>query len=758
MPIEFERDDAGIRVHERGVIAQLCSLFRSHEQGMPEWFKNASTAYARDDTPTEFRVLTLFAGTQPGTSDQYLALLDHAGMSVEDLEQRFANWGDSEAHLSAETTEEALEGGHGNGGKCYMTQMFSRCSYIYTVRNGRGSRYGFIGDDPHPGYFPNRRDGRGFPVASPVDELRRALSDLGVDFARLPEEVRTAASAQQGFSMVVGIAPKHFRGKDAARLLLETIIHHPQMELTNQKNRIFVIIEGRQLVGSCPVRFPEIEPHEFAPEPKIISVPAMLEDPISGDMSSTKLRDGEALGQLILRTSRVSMRWKLKSRHHIRYIVDGRPVAFLRMENVSRSTWVDKMYGECKLNILGNFETPDRTSLAEAPLTRALEKWVKDQIFIYEADFRKRERLTASHEYRNKAKTLNDLLDRWKNNLLDEALFGAGGSGPGEGRRRTTRRRPLPQTLAVSVNVKTPYSKAGVGVWLRLGVEFRDAEGIPVAQPAFLWHSSDWAVATVDENRVVTHTPGIVEIWLETADARLRSTPVRVEVLDTASVRIEPVSIELQAGKVEGLTSIVRDRDGREHAHVFMTWLQDDSSIVHVTATGKVIAQKQGETNVYALDERCVNDAGACTVIVTPAEILAGKDPGHGYPKILLSEIDQDPLNPDGETVHLSPEDGPVHQPTPQHVEHNIWWINLQCPLAKLYFDIGPDSREWRSYHIERYIEALAKIRLSRDFQIADHDLSFDEVERRWREVAAEVQRRALEDLRPLLEGEEIEG
>ena len=33
MNIQFERDDSGIKVHERGVIARLCSLFRSHEQG-----------------------------------------------------------------------------------------------------------------------------------------------------------------------------------------------------------------------------------------------------------------------------------------------------------------------------------------------------------------------------------------------------------------------------------------------------------------------------------------------------------------------------------------------------------------------------------------------------------------------------------------------------------------------------------------------------------------------------------------------------
>ena len=84
MNIQFERDDSGIKVHERGVIARLCSLFRSHEQGLPEWFKNSSASYARLNLPTEHRVITLLMGTTPERF-KYIALLDHGGMSVEDL-------------------------------------------------------------------------------------------------------------------------------------------------------------------------------------------------------------------------------------------------------------------------------------------------------------------------------------------------------------------------------------------------------------------------------------------------------------------------------------------------------------------------------------------------------------------------------------------------------------------------------------------------------------------------------------------------
>lgn len=425
MSVKFEAD-TGIRVHERGVIAQLCSLYRSHEQGLPEWFKNASTAYARDNVPTEYRVLTLLTGTTSKTS--YIALLDHAGMSVEDLENKFANWGDPDAHLSAAETEEILEGGHGNGGKCYMIQMFEAHSYLHTLRSGRASRYGFVSDDPRPGYFPDKRDGRGYPVEKPSDELKRALADIGVDFGKLPEEVRTATAVRPGFTLVVGIGAKQLDGRDGARNLAESVLHHPQMALTVEKNRIFWIHDGKSIPGFTPVALPEVEPHEYAPDPKIIAVPTQIKDPVTGKSQDTTTA-GSPQGQLILRTSKTSMRRGLKSRHHVRFIARGRPVAFLKMESISRSTWVDRMYGECRLDVLSQYETPDRTQLAEAPVTRALEEWIRNQVSEYEADFKRLDRLSASQEQRNRLQELNQMLDQWKNRFLDDMSYGTGDEG-----------------------------------------------------------------------------------------------------------------------------------------------------------------------------------------------------------------------------------------------------------------------------------------------------------------------------------------
>jgi hypothetical protein len=272
-----------------------------------------------------------------------------------------------------------------------------------------------------------------------------------------------------------------------------------------------------------------------------------------------------------------------------------------------------------------------------------------------------------------------------------------------------------------------------------------------------MWYSSDWAVATVDPdiNSVVTHTPGVTSVWIETLDKRLRSNAVDIEVVDVRSILIRPADLTIQAGRVQQLEALVTDGAGRQFSDVYLTWLQDDSSIVSVTGTGKVIGRRQGTTTVQAGDDNYSDDACRCVVTVIPATGGEGEG-GKNFPKIRLSEIEPDPLNPDGEPYHLSPQDGPVHQPTPQHVEHNIWFINMTCPLAKHYFEKGgADTPEWRAYHLERFVEALVKIKLNGLYQ-ENEGISFDEMERQWREQASEVQTRAIEELAPFLDGEAV--
>jgi hypothetical protein len=87
------------------------------------------------------------------------------------------------------------------------------------------------------------------------------------------------------------------------------VIAHPQSLITIQRCQVYVVLNGKSISTLCPVRLPEIKPHPDAPEPKIIPIPRSLVDPVSevevstGDASAPE-------GQLIIRTSEASMRWK----------------------------------------------------------------------------------------------------------------------------------------------------------------------------------------------------------------------------------------------------------------------------------------------------------------------------------------------------------------------------------------------------------------------------------------------------------------
>ena len=138
--IAFAPDDT-FRVHEEGAIQLICAQCRSHEDGLPEWIKNSSDAYLRLDLPPEDSVILILFRDSDRGKPSLIGCLDFGGMTVEDIERRFRHWADPEA--AGQMLAAGVEGGHGNGGKCYMTQMFESHAHLHTLINGRGNRYGF---------------------------------------------------------------------------------------------------------------------------------------------------------------------------------------------------------------------------------------------------------------------------------------------------------------------------------------------------------------------------------------------------------------------------------------------------------------------------------------------------------------------------------------------------------------------------------------------------------------------------------------
>jgi len=269
------------------------------------------------------------------------------------------------------------------------------------------------------------------------------------------------------------------------------------------------------------------------------------------------------------------------------------------------------------------------------------------------------------------------------------------------------------------------------------------------------WESTDWAVATIDSdiNSITTHKPGKTTITVTCTDSGVVSNAITLEVVNIQKIELSPPDIELHAGSRYPVHAKVTTDDGNLHEGVYLIWTENDRSVVSVSSSGMVFGLIPGETLVTAADNQIEAIAPTRVKVLNPKE-KGGQ--GSGFPRILLSEIDADPL---GEVPpQFSSADPPVLQRA-QDVDANIWWINMASPLARRYIDTakgsGAKSREWRVYLLERYIEVMVKILLTYDFTHGEQ-LTFETMFRRWEEEATAMQQRAVDSLSGFLDGGEI--
>ena len=140
MTLRYTPDD-DIKVHEEGAIRLICSAYQTHEDGLPEWVKNAADEYMRNDAPLEQRVIIIMLHSDSKSFPSSVSVLDFNGMTTTVVEKDFRVWADPEAAQRRRPKGKLdVQGGHGNGGKCYMTMVFDEHALLHTVKAGKGCR------------------------------------------------------------------------------------------------------------------------------------------------------------------------------------------------------------------------------------------------------------------------------------------------------------------------------------------------------------------------------------------------------------------------------------------------------------------------------------------------------------------------------------------------------------------------------------------------------------------------------------------
>lgn len=103
-----------------------------HEKGLAEWLKNSVDAYITSDIPDSEQYVIIRA-KDGSKDDAILEVIDFVGMEQSHIEKALKRWGDPEA--AKRGLNKRVYGGHGNGGKFYMRQMFLS-SHFVTYKNG----------------------------------------------------------------------------------------------------------------------------------------------------------------------------------------------------------------------------------------------------------------------------------------------------------------------------------------------------------------------------------------------------------------------------------------------------------------------------------------------------------------------------------------------------------------------------------------------------------------------------------------------
>jgi len=735
--------DKDIKVHEEGAIKLLCKPFQSHENGLPEWAKNAADEYARRDLPKERRVVVIILQDSRKGLASSLSCLDFAGMTSKVIEDHFRQWADPDAARQGKHVS-GVQGGHGNGGKCYMTQMFEQYSLLHTALEGKANRYGVQGGAIRFGYIPNREAGRDFAVEDTAEELEASLAHTGYKVAMLPTSAKAALKAAQGFTLVTGVGPRGYEKRIPASRLLESLQEHPQMLLTLQLCEVYVLHNGRPITGGQPLSLPEIEPMTGAEQPRTIAIPEALRDPVTNNKISTTDNNVLPTGELILRTSHTSMRWSKKTRHSVVYQTKNGFIGYVPVPELDiQSPYRDRIHGVCHLESLEPYKQNDRARLAESPLTRAVGQFIAHSIQEYAKEFEYRDKRQHDKKEKDAISRLNEALDKWKNRFLHTLMQGMWGDSGGGGDGGRGLSKGVPARLELSVS----KPKLGKGVALRPALKFFDTMGKRIRPVPVDWTSEDMNVAAVDDLGILTSfSYGSTTLYAETCDGKVRSNRIPLDVVRIHKIVIVPEEIEVTVGGRQGLRAICDYPDGRQADNVSLIWTESNPTVARVSAAGIVFGFHPGEVEVSAGDDAVMAEQSAVIRVVEGGR--KGKKRGRGFPKVLVSgDIDPDPDT--GEYVNFSAEDPPIWQRT-QDFDRNVWWINSAAPLAKLYLNrvegYGYETREWRMYHLERYIDVIVQIAMTYGPD-EPSTMSSREWILKWGSHVAEIQAAAASDL-----------
>jgi hypothetical protein len=718
-------------------IDLLARVFNSHKKGLPEWLKNAREVYLRKGVPKagRFVIINLQQGKSP--ENTWLECIDFGGISGADIEDRFLEWANPDAAGKGLKPGEA-EGGQGNGGKAYLRQMFQK-GYFVSICDDRLSVVSFV--DPKKyvlDFIPDEKTGKDYPGKNPIlPNIRKDASDWNEAY-KLPDA--------HNITIVRGVAPT--KPIDSDRLL-EEIQQFPQARETIRTCRVHLYV-NRSFKRELAVVEPQL--HPAFPQPIIVPVPATL--PYGKTKVPTSRPPDFPAGELELRISAKPLQGQaLASWNRIDFHGTGvRVIGWRRAEelpltfpHVSRH-----LFGRCTVPLLvdpkDNYEMQGRVHLNEGPLSEALYQFVAQEADKLLEKLAKQLAGTVAVKKRKNLEKLNERLARWIESQLSSLRgLSEGGEdlGTGKGHRRDRTKKVHQPPVKLAIHRSTLSICRGVSYDLRAIAE--DGSGKPVPPGKLVWKSQNPTIVSVhpEIGTIQAKAPGLATVTVAN-DTGLTSLPVTIQVHEALSVEIRTASpVTVGSNRRALLVPEVKTAAGKTLKDVIVAWRSTDARVATVGQDGWLVGGEVGTTEVTAHVESL--RSGPLEVLVEKGTAGKPRGGGKGRPQILLSGHDGCPF--DKNPVLLEPTDPPIYQrPYKPDYDNNVFWINLQHPLADELLKRGEESVQWRTYHFQRLVDVYTILEMRAKFR-GDENLDVDKVLDEIHVMMAELYAKAKEDL-----------
>lgn len=403
-----------------------------HVKGLSEWLKNSIDAYRRAGIADKEQFV-YFRFADGKKNDATIECIDFNGMSETDIEKALKRWGDPEA--AKRGMQLKTFGGHGNGGKFYMRQMFSN-SYFITYKDGLINVFGFSENRKY-GFAEGYRN----KPMSPDEALKFAGLNVPYISKVALGKVRSGVT---GFTVVRGIGPVTMPNAPKVKFIVSHLVSHPQSQ------RILSHIPSKVIYNEH-IEFDKLETESLKPlvgfeEIEPITVPDTLIYEAHNERVDITMADSKyPNGTLWLFTSEQPLTRGSKYGELNRIDVLGElgVIGSYKLQELAimfpQSVFI---YGELEVPIL---EKPgadcvqnDRAKLIENPTTKALLEWVSTQIVELCRKIGEKERQDREEKMKDISSSLNNYLNQWKDKfmskILSEVLVGVGSrAGQGTG-------------------------------------------------------------------------------------------------------------------------------------------------------------------------------------------------------------------------------------------------------------------------------------------------------------------------------------